>query len=135
MQNRIIQRYVRQYASHIGLNTNDEESANITSYSTRVERVQKLPGHTKWTLTLRKMVGAPGEGEKKLRVDWWEEEFDAVVVATGKYESTWVPSIPGLAEWAKAYPEKIYHGRRYRSPLDYVGKVRAKYTRNRMDEI
>ncbi|KAF8323174.1 FAD/NAD(P)-binding domain-containing protein [Clavulina sp. PMI_390] len=123
MQNRIIQRYVRQYASHIGLNTNDEESANITSYSTRVERVQKLPGHTKWTLTLRKVVGVPGEGEKRLRVDWWEEKFDAVVVAThSQADSAWVPPIPGLAEWAQAYPEKIYHGREYRRPEPLEGK-------------
>ncbi|KAF8323173.1 FAD/NAD(P)-binding domain-containing protein [Clavulina sp. PMI_390] len=124
MQNRIIQRYVRQYASHVGLNANDEESVNITSYSTRVERVQKLPGETKWTLTLRKVVEVPGDGEaKKLRVDWWSEEFDAVVVGThSEADSAWVPPIPGLAEWAHAYPEEIYHGREYRRPEPLQGK-------------
>lgn len=93
----------------------------MTSYSTRVERVQKLPGSSHWTLTLRKMVQLPN---RRVRVEWWTEEFDAVVVATDNvYDSPWVPGIPGLKEWAEAYPAQIYHGREYRRPDNLRGKV------------
>lgn len=123
MPHKTLQRYVRQYASHIGLNANDEESANITSYSTRVERVEKRPGAKRWTVTLRKMTEIP-DSNGKLRVDWWTEEFDAVVVGTdSEADSPWVPPIPGLKEWAHAYPDRIYHGREYRRPEHVAGKV------------
>lgn len=123
MPNRIVQRYVRQYASYLGLNSNDEESANITSYSTRVERVQKLPGAKHWTITLRKMTEIPESGGK-LRVNWWTEDFDAVIVGTdSEADSPWVPPIPNLKEWAHAYPNLIYHGREYRRPEHVAGKV------------
>lgn len=86
-----------------------------------MERVEKLPSATQWTLTLRQMVQVPGG---KLRVNWWTEEFDAVVVAQdGKSDAPWVPPIPGLDEWAHAFPDQIYHGREYRRPEHVAGKV------------
>lgn len=122
MPRNAVQRHVRQYASSFGINANDEEHANVTSYFTRVEKVQKLPGTAKrWTLTLRKMT--PFQ-DGRLRVDWWTEEFDAVVVGSAsEYDSPWVPPIPGLKEWAKAFPEQIYHARNYRRPEIFKGKV------------
>lgn len=125
MPNRLLQKHVRQYASSKGLNSNDEEHENVTSYSTRVERVQKLPGARHWTLTLRKIAAKP-ESDGRVRVDWWTEQFDAVVVATvAENDSPWVPSIPGLKEWAEAYPHEIYHSRNYRRPDSLAGKVRG----------
>lgn len=117
-----VQRHLRRYASSIGLNTDDKEYANVTSYFTRVERVQKLPGTAKrWTLTLRKIVPLP---DGKLLVEWWTEEFDAVVVGNrSEYDSAWVPPIPGLKEWVKAFPGEIYHSRDYRRPEIFKGKV------------
>lgn len=124
MPNRLLQKHVRQYASSKGLNSNDEENANVTSYSTRVERVQKLPGSKKWTLTLRKIPAEP-ESDGRVRVDWWTEQFDGVVVASvAENDSPWVPPIPGLKEWAEAYPHEIYHCRNYRRPDSLAGKVR-----------
>lgn len=120
-----MQRYVRQYASSLGLNSNDEEHTNVTSYSTRVERVHKNQRTHKWILTLRKMEVVPYSGGK-LRADWWQEEFDAVVVGTNsESDSPWVPSpnIPGLAEWANAYPDEIVHVREYRTADELTGKV------------
>jgi len=114
---------MRQYASSIGLNSNDEEHANVTSYSTRVERIEKLPGRKRWTLTLRKMDIVPCN-QSKIRTDWWTEEFDAVVVASvAESDSPWVPPIPGLKEWAEAFPGRIFHGREYRRPENIRGKV------------
>ena len=121
MPNRFVQRHVRQYASSVGLNSNDEEHDNVTSYSTRVERVEKLPGTKRWTLTLRKMEPC---GEGKIRADWWTEEFDAVVVAAlSESDSPWVPPILGLNEWAEAHPNRIFHGRQYRRPEKMRGQV------------
>lgn len=123
MPNRYLQRHVRQYASSKGLNSNDDEYANVTSYSTRVERVQKLHGETQWTVTLRKIGTAPEE-DGRLRVDWWTETFDAVSVAThAENDAPWVPDIPGLKEWAEAFPEEVYHGQSYRRPEPLKGKV------------
>jgi hypothetical protein len=120
--NGLILRNVRQYASSVGLNSNDEEHANVTSYSTRVERLQKLPGAKKWVLTLRKFEILPHSGGE-IRAEWWTETFDAVVVSTGRYDAPWVPDIPGLSDWARAYPGEVYHSRNYRSPKDHRGKV------------
>lgn len=121
MPNRVVQRHVRQYASFRGLNSNDDEAANITSYSTRVERVVKPAGSYQWVLTLRKI--APVEGSTDLRADWWEERFDAVVVGTdSEADSPFVPNIPGLNEWAHAFPESVYHVREYRRPEAVAGK-------------
>lgn len=119
---RLIQRHVRQFASSVGLNFNDEEHADVISYSTRVERVEKLPGAQRWTVSLRKLTPLSTE---KLQVDWWSEEFDAVVVGTfSEADSPWVPPIPGLKEWAEAYSDRVYHGRNHRTPHHLTGKVR-----------
>lgn len=106
----------------MGINSNDHEYENVTSYSTRVERMIKPPGAPCWTLTLRKLEELP-DSEGKIRAEWWTEDFDAVVVSTGNFDAPYVPDTPGLSEWANAYPDKIYHARQYRSPHDYAGKV------------
>ena len=122
--NRLILRNIRQYASSVGLNSNDEEHTNVTSYSTRVEKIQKFPGTKEWVLTLRKLELLP-HSNGKIRAEWWTETFDAVVVSAGRYDAPWVPDIPGLSNWARSHPDEIYHSRNYRSPKDHVGKVRA----------
>lgn len=122
-----LQRHVRQYATSVGLNSNDFENAHLFSYSTRVERIEKAPGSQKWTLSLRKMEKVQGSN-KKLRVDYWTEEFDAVVVANSNTESDspWVPPIPGIDEWANTFQGQIIHGREYRRPQKYADKVRER---------
>lgn len=60
----------------------------------------------------------------RLLVEWWTEEFDAVVVGNrSEYDSAWVPPIPGLKEWAEAFPGEIHHSRDYRRPETFKGKV------------
>lgn len=119
-----LQKHVRQYATSLSLNSNDFENAHVFSYSTRVERIRKLPGAQKWTLTLRKIEEVPGRKDR-LRVDYWTEEFDAVVAASTVTEADapWVPPIPGLDEWANAFPDQIIHSREYRRPEKFAGKV------------
>ena len=123
MSHHAVRRLVRQYASAHDLNTNDENS-NITSYSTRVERVQKI-GHT-WSLTLRKYERLPRPGSSgfgDILASWWTEEFDAVVVAITVNDSPHVPAIQNLDAWGKAFPHQMHHSREYRSPDDVRGKV------------
>ncbi|KAF8311498.1 FAD/NAD(P)-binding domain-containing protein [Clavulina sp. PMI_390] len=116
-----INRHVRQYASSVGLNSNDEEHANVTSYWTRVERVEKLPGTEKrWTVTLRKLTPLR---DGKLEVNWWQEQFDAIVVGkSSENDAAWVPPIPGLNEWATALPDVLFHSRQYRHPEAFSNK-------------
>ncbi|KAF8309284.1 FAD/NAD(P)-binding domain-containing protein [Clavulina sp. PMI_390] len=116
-----LNRHVRQYASSLGLNANDEEHANVTSYWTRVERVEKIPGTEKrWTVTLRKLTPLR---DGKLEVNWWQEEFDAVVLGKdSQNDAAWVPPIPGLDEWAHTLPKAIIHSHHYRHPEDFTNK-------------
>ncbi|KAE9385563.1 hypothetical protein BT96DRAFT_1026551 [Gymnopus androsaceus JB14] len=84
-----LQRYIRAFASFHGVNSNDN-SPNA-SYNTRVERVDKryssLNGtkvEAGWTLLLRKFIQT---GTSSYKVRWWTEDFDAVVVSSGRYNA------------------------------------------------
>ncbi|KAF8309306.1 FAD/NAD(P)-binding domain-containing protein [Clavulina sp. PMI_390] len=116
-----ITRHVRQYASSVGLNSNDDEHANVTAYWTRVERVEKIPGtERRWTATLRKFTPLR---DGRLEVQWWQEQFDAVVIGNeAENDAAWAPPIPGLGDWARALPDAIFHSRQYRKPQDFSGK-------------
>ncbi|KAF8309282.1 FAD/NAD(P)-binding domain-containing protein [Clavulina sp. PMI_390] len=116
-----VNRHLRQYASSVGLNANDEEHANVTAYSTRVERVEKLPGTEKrWTVTLRKLTPLR---DGKLEVNWWQEQFDAIVVGkASENDASWVPLVPGLNEWAHVLPEAVFHSKQYKHPEHFTNK-------------
>ncbi|KAK8090532.1 hypothetical protein PG994_000037 [Apiospora phragmitis] len=51
------------------------------------------------------------------------QDFDAVVVATGRYGSPRVPDIPRLAQWKARFPSRIQHTKQYRTPEPYRGKT------------
>ncbi|CAH0005046.1 unnamed protein product [Clonostachys byssicola] len=87
----------------------------LVEFNTSVELAEKVGDQ--WILTLRKSV----KGEHK--ESWWQETFDALVVATGHYNLPWVPDIPGLADYDAKYPGRIRHTKHYRDPSDYKDKV------------
>ncbi|KAF9502620.1 hypothetical protein BS47DRAFT_1177804, partial [Hydnum rufescens UP504] len=116
-----ILRHVRQFASYKGLNSNDEESGNVTSYSTRVERLRKSPDGKTWRLHLRKLEQLP-YSSGRIRAEWWTEDFDAVVVSAARFDAPHIPRIEGLAAWARAFPRQIYHSFQYREPEALRGK-------------
>ncbi|KAI2466479.1 putative dimethylaniline monooxygenase [Annulohypoxylon bovei var. microspora] len=93
----------------------------LLSLNTTVEDVSKLPPAMerkleRWKLTLRKY-------DPVRHVDaWWEEEFDAVILANGHYSVPYVPPVPGLEAYIAAYPGRVMHSKHYRSPLPYAGK-------------
>lgn len=90
---------------------------HLASFNTAVEKVDKVGD--KWVLTLRRSDqlrrGQPHEY-------WWQERFDAVVIASGHYNIPTVPQVPGLHAASKTYPEKFEHSKAYRSQDDYVDK-------------
>jgi cation diffusion facilitator CzcD-associated flavoprotein CzcO len=94
----------------------------LVQFDTTVERaVKDLNG--KWVLTLRR-TEVDVDGDDGGRSDyWWEEVFDAVVVASGHYAVPYIPAIPGLKEFAARYPGSVEHTKHYRGPDKYHGKV------------
>ena len=95
-----------------------KEYRHLLSLSTTVERVEKVG--EEWIVTLRKS----DETYRGQTQDyWWQEKFDAVVVATGHYTAPYIPAIWGIDEAVKALPHKFEHSKSFRSPDDYVGKV------------
>ncbi|KAI5867840.1 putative dimethylaniline monooxygenase [Durotheca rogersii] len=90
--------------------------------NTTVEDISKLEpslDHSleRWKLTLRRYDPAR-------HVDvWWEEVFDAVILATGHYSVPYVPQVDGLEEYIRAFPGRVSHSKDYRSPLVYADKT------------
>lgn len=93
----------------------------LVEFNTTVEKVEKHD--QKWVLTLRK------ETPQDTTDEWWAEEFDAVVVASGHYNLPYIPDIPGLSEYEDRYPGSIRHSKHYRSVDEFRNKVseRRKY--------
>ena len=88
---------------------------DLVSHDTTVELVQKDMQTEKWILTLRK----PRNGQEDY---WWNESFDAVVVATGHYTVPFIPATPGLAELSQNFPGSVEHSKAWREPEKYRGK-------------
>ncbi|KAL2259645.1 hypothetical protein VTK26DRAFT_6622 [Humicola hyalothermophila] len=79
--------------------------------------------------------GDAGEGEAK---DQWDLDavclrtgkplplptatYDAVVVASGHYATTYMPDVKGISEFHRAHPGVISHSKHYRRPEPFAGK-------------
>jgi cation diffusion facilitator CzcD-associated flavoprotein CzcO len=87
----------------------------FVEYNTTVELAEKVG--KEWVLTLRK--SAPGEEQDF----WWQEKFDALVVANGHYSIPFIPNVTGLLEAEKLFPGTVEHSKSYRGPGSYSGKV------------
>jgi hypothetical protein len=51
-----------------------------------------------------------------------DENFDAVIVATGHYHAPRVPAIPGLSTLKERFPDQISHSKGYRGAQSLTGK-------------
>lgn len=102
---------IRQYVEDL---VNRKGYQDFVEYNTTVELVEK--DGEEWRLVLRK------SGER--HDYWWEERFDAVVVANGHFSVPYVPSIRGLEEFAELHPGSVEHSKAYRGREKYRGKVR-----------
>ncbi|TVY55908.1 Thiol-specific monooxygenase [Lachnellula cervina] len=106
--------YVASYFSlhktdgFLELNTTVEDLSRISSSSSKDTE--------QWRLTLRKY-------EPARQVDfWWEETFDAVILANGHYSVPFVPQVKGLDAYTKKFPGRVVHSKHYRTPLLYSNK-------------
>lgn len=95
---------------------NRKDYRNQVEYNTSVEKAEKLG--KEWVLTLRKPL--PGGRHNY----WWQETFDAVVVASGHYSIPKFSEVKGLAEFSDNHPGVVEHSKIYRGPERYRGKVR-----------
>ncbi|KAF7304328.1 Dimethylaniline monooxygenase [Mycena chlorophos] len=120
----LIARYLRAFASYHGINANDANPD--ISYNTRVELVEKRydeQGREQgWRLTLKRLERVAGN-ERRVKATWWTEDFDAIVVATGRYNAPSLPNIRGLKEWADAFPGAVTHSRQYRRPQSFSNET------------
>ena len=95
--------HVRGYAAIHGLASDDDPA--VVSYNTRVERISKSSSTNKWILTFKRLRKL--HESNRLEATWWNEEFDAVVVAVGlDSEQPHVPDIEGIMEWSKIRDDK-----------------------------
>ncbi|KAJ4145637.1 hypothetical protein LMH87_004483 [Akanthomyces muscarius] len=108
----------RQYVeNYFALHQTD----TLLQTNTAVEDVARSPatkhnGQGEWKLTLRRYDAARQVDE------WWEEFFDAVILANGHYAVPYVPKVNGLEQYMEKYPGRVCHSKRYRSPKLYTGQ-------------
>jgi hypothetical protein len=101
---------VRKWVEDIFVQNGNDK---LLELSTTVERAEKKDG--KWVLTLRK--DGPGTNY------WWQETFDALVVASGHYNVPWIPKVEGLLEYDAKFPGRVLHSKHFRDAKKFTGKV------------
>ncbi|OBR03378.1 Thiol-specific monooxygenase [Colletotrichum higginsianum IMI 349063] len=79
---------------------------------------QDKEAEEEWKLTLRQSDPASSTDS------WWEERFDALVVASGHYSVPYIPPTPGLAAFAASRPPgSVIHSKHYRGRAAYLGRT------------
>ncbi|KAF2847079.1 flavin-containing monooxygenase FMO [Plenodomus tracheiphilus IPT5] len=104
---KIINRYINSLVHRNGYE-------KLVSYNTTVELAEKVG--EEWRLVLRRPSNTVGEDE------WWEERFDAIVVASGHYTVPYIPKIEGLEDFERARPGSVKHTKMFRGRDAYKGK-------------
>lgn len=90
----------------------NQQYDDYITFNTSVENCIKL--NNKWLVTLRKF------GKK---IDYiWQESFDYIIVATGKYIIPYIPYVPGLQQFHDNNYGSIIHSKSYRSKNYYKNK-------------
>ncbi|EXJ78573.1 hypothetical protein A1O1_08974 [Capronia coronata CBS 617.96] len=102
----VIREWVEEIFNHAG-------HQDLVEFNTTVEHAEKRGDE--WVLTLRKLI------PEKKRNHWWQEVFDAVVVATGHFSLPYVPDIPGLVEYDQRFPGTVRHSKHFRSTNEFKG--------------
>ncbi|EMG46017.1 hypothetical protein G210_3750, partial [Candida maltosa Xu316] len=83
--------------------------------NTTVENVHKN-SKGKWVISVRHKNPETNQNE------WYQEEFDAVVVANGHYTVPYIPEIEGLAEYNAKHPNVLIHAKSLRELDDFKDK-------------
>ncbi|ORX93343.1 pantothenate transporter [Clohesyomyces aquaticus] len=110
VSHQVLKNYIQDTAVTTGVH-------NITIYDTDVRRVWK--DGEKWNLKAATLTHGPVEGLARKEI---VQKFDSVVIASGHYHNPKVPDIPGLADWKRAWPDRVQHSKGYRKPEEVLGK-------------
>ncbi|KAJ4358703.1 monooxygenase [Didymosphaeria variabile] len=104
---RVVKQYLEEYADdirgHLKLETQITQVRLVRDDGAR---------NTKWAIRYFDMASGTS----------CEENFDAVVCASGHYSDPFVPEIPGISEFNGKYPGVISHSKYYRNPGPYADK-------------
>lgn len=120
-QNRYVDRGdVRNYIDRY-ISRHQENSSVKLVKKTAVEDVQRVVNSEKaipydFLLTLRHQLQDATE-------EWYQEKFDAVVVATGHYHVPFIPATPGLEKIQEKWPSVVQHAKYYRNSAPYKDKT------------
>lgn len=55
--------------------------------------------------------------------EFLQKEYDAVIVANGRYNRPYIPDIPGMDTWKKADSESLIHSKDYRDTRPFKDKA------------
>lgn len=88
---------------------------HLASFNTTVVKVEKKGAV--WNVILRQSGHSVGSDPRDY---WWEEQFDAVIAASGHYSVPLVPVVEGLDDAVTKYPSKFEHSKSFRNPVDYI---------------
>lgn len=102
---KVVQEYLVDYS---------QEIRHLIKFSTRVNIVtlRREGGKDLWDVETESIL----DGQKS------KNTFDAVVVASGHYATTYMPEVKGIQEFHAAHPGVITHSKTYRVPEDYADK-------------
>lgn len=102
---KVVQDYLVEYS---------QEIRHLIKFSTQVSAVTLRREGAKdlWDVETESIV----DGQKS------KDTYDAVVVASGHYATTFIPEVKGIKEFHETHPGVISHAKTYRVPEDYAGK-------------
>jgi cation diffusion facilitator CzcD-associated flavoprotein CzcO len=83
-----------------------------TWFNTRVESCANRESDGRWLVRTCELITTATKYTLKREIS----EFDAVVVATGRYDIPRVPDVPGLSDWKQKFPGCVSHSKQYRRP-------------------
>lgn len=83
-------------------------------FNSTVVKLHKVDG--KWRVTVL------NKGDESSKDKWYIEDFDAVVLATGRFNIPFVPYVEGMCEYNESHPTVISHTKAYREVEEYRGK-------------
>jgi len=104
----LVKRQKRELIYHV------RQVRHLIKFSTQVTSV--IPRSTPqkgWSVTTRSLITDTHE----------THEYDAVAVASGHYTVPFIPDIPGIKSWDKAYPGRVSHSKFFRRPEEYKDQV------------
>lgn len=101
----VVQEYLVEYSQDV---------RHLISFSTKVNSVnlKRQGSQDKWDIETENLLN----GEKS------KDTFDAVVVASGHYSTTFIPDVKNIKEFHAAHPGVLSHAKTYRNPEDFADK-------------